>query len=120
MEVRRAENIKAYITKDGSEIREIFHPNNFPESRMSVAMASLNPGKSTVLHYHKSSDEIYFILSGSGLLEIEGEKREVSAGDYIYIKAGQKHKVENLGEEPLKIVCFSYPPYSHEDTVLLE
>lgn len=44
----------------------------------------------------------------------------VSAGDTILIDPGVAHKIENTGAEELKILCCSSPPYSHEDTELLE
>ena len=118
MEVRRARDVSGYVTKDGSEIREIFHPSSFSVERMSVAEATVHPGEETTLHYHKTSDEVYYILEGSGIIEVDGAKADIREGDCIYIKARQKHKVWNTGKQPLKILCICSPPYSHEDTIL--
>jgi len=120
MEIRNIKDIKSYITKDNSKIKEIFHPNNSPLKSMSLAEAVVLPGKTTNYHYHKQSDEIYFILQGTGILEIEGEKRKVRENDFILIRAGSRHRIKNIGETQLKILCFESPPYSHEDTVLVD
>jgi mannose-6-phosphate isomerase-like protein (cupin superfamily) len=120
MEVKNAKNIKAFITKDKSEIKEIFHPNNSKIKTISLAEATVYPGDTTEYHYHEKSDEIYFILQGTGILEIEGEKKKVRENDCILISSKNKHKIKNIGKVPLKILCLSIPPYSHEQTILAE
>jgi mannose-6-phosphate isomerase-like protein (cupin superfamily) len=120
IEVRNSKNIKPYITKDKSEIKEIFHPNNSEIKTMSLAEATVYPGDITEYHYHEKSDEIYFILQGTGTLEIEGEKKKVRENDCILISSKGKHRIKNIGKVPLKILCFSIPPYSHEQTILVE
>ncbi len=119
MEIRNIKDIKSYITKDNSKIKEIFHPNNSSLKSMSLAEAVVLPRKTTKYHYHKKSDEIYFILQGTGILEIEEERKKVRENDCILIRAGSRHRINNIGKIELKILCFLSPPYSHEDTVLV-
>ena len=45
---------------------------------------------------------------------------KVGAGDTVLIAAGKPNCIEALGAEPLTILCCCTPPYSHEDTELLE
>ena len=40
--------------------------------------------------------------------------------DTVVIATGVAHKLWNTGEEPLVLLCCCSPPYSHDDTVLLE
>jgi len=44
----------------------------------------------------------------------------VAAGDCVAIAPGTPHRLRNDGEVDLVVVCACSPPYSHEDTVLLE
>ena len=44
------EDVEPYVTKDGSLIRELMHPNVHGNSNLSVAEATILPGKATVLH----------------------------------------------------------------------
>jgi mannose-6-phosphate isomerase-like protein (cupin superfamily) len=118
VEIRNAKKVKPYITKDKSEIRELFPTDDSNVKTMSLAEATISPDETTEYHLHKKSDEIYFVLEGSGVFEIEGEKKKVEKNDCMFIKAGSKHKIKNIGMAPLKILCFCSPPYSHEDTVL--
>ena len=64
-------------------------------------------------------EEIYYVLRGRGLMTLEGERREVGPGDGILIPPGTRHKIRNIGQEPLVFLCCCAPPYSHEDTVLV-
>lgn len=43
-------DIEAFITKDGSVIRELMHPNVHGNANMSFAEAAVTPGKTTRLH----------------------------------------------------------------------
>ena len=57
-------NIKAYITRDGSEIRKLMHPDTHDIKHQSLAEATVKPGEKTLLHLHAKSEELYFILQG--------------------------------------------------------
>jgi mannose-6-phosphate isomerase-like protein (cupin superfamily) len=103
-----------FVTKDGSEIRSILDRTNAPVEKQSLAEATVQAGASTQRHYHKVSEEFYFILEGTGRMDIDGEKREVGPGDAILIPAGAWHTI--LAEERLRFLCCCAPPYAHEDT----
>ena len=68
MIVQQLENQKPFITKDGSVIRSILDRTNAPVAMQSLAEASLKPGQSTQRHYHKVSEEFYFLLEGTALM----------------------------------------------------
>jgi mannose-6-phosphate isomerase-like protein (cupin superfamily) len=72
MEIRKREEQEPFTTKDGSTIRSLLDLSNAPVKAQSLAEATLPPGASTERHYHKISEEFYYVLSGSGLMEIEG------------------------------------------------
>ena len=70
-----------FITKDGSEIRELLAHRNSVIRQQSLAEARLPVGASTQEHYHPRTEEIYYITHGSGEMRIEGEVRPVKVGD---------------------------------------
>jgi mannose-6-phosphate isomerase-like protein (cupin superfamily) len=111
MQVTSPAGVEAFTTKDGSTIRELHHT-----AAQSLAEATLEPGQATERHYHRASEEIYLMTAGSGVLEIDGETRRVTAGDAILIPPGAWHTLENDGTDPLKLMCCCAPPYSHDDT----
>lgn len=115
----RYQDIPPYITKDGSEIRELMHPSVHGNHSQSLAEAIVPPGKQTLLHCHHKSEEVYHITAGHGVMQLGEEKFEIRIGDTIAIPVGTPHAVENYGREPLKILCVCSPPYSHDDTDLV-
>lgn len=115
MRILDRNEIEAFITKDNSEIREYYHSEN-----ISLAEASLKPGQAAEYHLHQTSLEIYYILEGEGLMEIEEEEKRVTGDQAILIPPGNKHRITNTGDGQLRLLCFCYPPYSDEDTNLIE
>ena len=120
MEIVNRNEVKTFITKDGSEIREILAPRNSSLRNQSLAEARVSPGKNTLQHYHIKSEEIYYILQGTARIRVEGEEREVTEGDGIAIMPGQSHRIWNTGVEDLVFLCCCSPSYGDENTVLFE
>lgn len=118
MKSRYAE-IVAYVTKDGSAIRELMHPAVHGNRAQSLAEATVPPGARTALHRHRASEEIYCFTRGAGRMTLGGSEFAVAAGDTVCIPPGTPHRVHNTGAEPMTILCACAPPYSHEDTELL-
>lgn len=112
--------IAAFVTKDGSEIRELMHPATHAGSHQSLAEAIVAPGQTTALHRHVRSEELYHITAGRGLMTLGRERFEVGLGDTICIPPGTPHCIENTGAGPLRILCCCAPPYAHDDTELMQ
>lgn len=111
--------VSPYITRDGSEIRELLHPSQHAVRNQSLAEAVIPPGTATLLHRHKTSEEIYHVTQGNGLMTLGGETFAIAAGDSVAIAPGTSHRVENTGTGALHILCCCAPAYAHDDTELL-
>lgn len=111
--------IPAYITKDGSEIRELMHPAVHGNHCQSLAEALVPAGTTTRLHRHQRSEEIYHVLSGLGTMTLAGKRFALAPGDTVCIAPGAAHCVTATGIAPLRILCCCSPPYAHADTELL-
>ena len=114
MTIRALKEQEAFTTKDGSTIRSLLDLSNAPVEKQSLAEATLPKGTETERHYHKVSEEFYFLLEGRALMEIKGEQKEVGPGDAILIPAGEWHQIRAL--EDTRFLCCCAPPYAHEDT----
>lgn len=111
--------IEPYLTKDGSLIRELLHPDQHSVKNQSLAEATVPPGVTTHLHRHLRSEEIYHITAGCGVMQLGTAEFEVIAGDSVLIPPGTAHAIRNSGDDDLLILCCCAPPYRHEDTELL-
>ena len=105
-----------FTTKDGSTIRSILDAANAPVQHQSLAEARLPAGAATQRHYHKASEEFYFILEGSGRMTLGAETRDVGPGDAILIPPGEWHTITPATPAGLRFLCCCAPPYSHADT----
>lgn len=120
MEINKRNQIKPFVTKDSSIIRELMNFKNSSVKNLSLAVATLQPGKSTIEHYHEKSEEIYYILEGRGIVKVGEETSDVEKGDAILIPTGSYHKICNNGGEDLVFLCCCSPGYNNEDTKLIK
>ena len=120
MDVQNIDRVEAFITKDGSEIRELLAHRNSCIRNQTLAEARLPAGASTAAHHHVKTEEIYYVLEGRGLMRVGDETREVGPGDAVAIPPGAVHQITNAGTTALKFLCCCAPGYEHDDTVLAE
>lgn len=116
VEIRSYSAAEPFTTADGSVIRELLGLPTAPVRNQSLAEATLEPGQSTERHYHRESEELYYLLEGSGEMEIDGERARVGPGDAILIPPGAWHQIRADEASPLRFLCCCAPPYRHEDT----
>ena len=76
--------------------------------RLSVGLYVLDAGATDPQTPH-TEDEIYYIVSGAGTIEVAGEDRPVSAGSVIYVGAHVGHRFHSITEELSVIVVFAPP-----------
>ncbi|MEZ0274371.1 MAG: cupin domain-containing protein [Roseimicrobium sp.] len=81
----------------------------------SLAEATAPAGSATQRHYHKVSEEFYFILEGSGTMDLDEDLREVGIGDAILIPRNAWRQITALSSSSLRFLCCCAPPYAHED-----
>jgi mannose-6-phosphate isomerase-like protein (cupin superfamily) len=120
VEIVRREQREAFITADGSSIRELAGIPTGNAANQSLAEAVVPRGTSTVAHLHRRSEEIYLFTEGSGRMRLGDQERPVNAGDCVVIPPGSPHKLWADEDQQLVLLCCCAPPYSDADTVLLE
>ncbi|MFV0350490.1 MAG: cupin domain-containing protein [Halodesulfovibrio sp.] len=112
--------IPAYVTKDGSVIRELMHPAVHGNSNQSLAEAEVPEGTETFLHIHQHTEELYHVTAGEGRMTLGDAVFTVQAGDTVLIRPGVAHRIACTGNGPLRILCCCSPAYAHDDTFLLD
>lgn len=78
----------------------------FETSRLNVTHVHIHPGQTVPAHTHADEDQIYFVVSGSGFVVLDGVRTDVSAGSSVMIPLGTEHEITNTGSEPLDYVFF--------------
>jgi len=91
-------------------VRHYFKSDELRAKSRLCAHLTLPPGAGIGVHQHEKEDEVYIILSGSGLLDDGKTRTRVSAGDAVLTGNGESHAITNDGAQPLEIaaVIMSY------------
>lgn len=78
--------------------------SDVPDSAFKyVRDLTLYPGSSIGEHPHVGDDEIYFVISGTGIMVVDGEEQRLGPGSVVLTPSGSSHGLRNSGEEDLRI-----------------
>jgi mannose-6-phosphate isomerase-like protein (cupin superfamily) len=72
------------------------------------------------VHHHTEADNVYIVKRGEGTLTVEGKTYLIRENDVVYIPAGMKHALANLGSELFEIFEIYAPSGRHFDFVVDE
>lgn len=118
MFIRRLTDCTEFTAGDNCRLREILHPDKAAlELRYSLAHAVVAPGQTTWLHALRTS-EVYYLLSGEGVMKIDGEEARIGQGDTVYIPPHAKQQITNIGTADLLFLCIVDPAWRKEDEVV--
>jgi mannose-6-phosphate isomerase-like protein (cupin superfamily) len=121
MFIRSLKNCVEIIAGDNTKLRELFNPLKDKELnlRYSLAHAVVQPGDTTLAHKMKTS-EVYYILSGHGLMSINSEEKEIFENDTVYISPNAVQKIKNIGNKPLEFLCIVDPAWKMDDEEIIK
>ncbi len=88
-----------------AEIHHIIEGDELKEKGKLFSKIVLPKGASIGLHEHSEDFEVYYILKGKGLVREGEDAIEVRERDAVYTSDGQKHSIENIGEEDLEFMA---------------
>jgi mannose-6-phosphate isomerase-like protein (cupin superfamily) len=94
------------LRQEGDDIRRdvfmILHPEDSVSGKIESGITLLYPGCRTKGHSHNDREEVYFFLSGKGVMGVDGVDYEVEAGDTFYVKPGPFHTTKNPHDKPFE------------------
>ncbi|WP_242108259.1 cupin domain-containing protein [Luteimonas aquatica] len=93
----------------------------FDVRRLQAAEMVIAPGDSEggPDNRHRGADQWLYVVSGTGLAIVEGERQRLRAGSLLVIERGERHEIRNVGRTLLKTVNFYSPPaYRRDETAL--
>jgi oxalate decarboxylase/phosphoglucose isomerase-like protein (cupin superfamily) len=109
---------KRYVSPDDVEtqqfdwgtIKWLNTPDVTGTESFSAGVVQLHPGKGHARHNHPDSEELLYVVSGSGTQTVADDERSISAGEAVYIPAGVEHSTTNTEWEPLVLLAVYGPP----------
>jgi mannose-6-phosphate isomerase-like protein (cupin superfamily) len=85
-------------------------------TKHSLAHVQLPQGKSSPAHFHKVSEETYYVLRGKGRIVIDGKESMLAPGHACLIMPGEVHQIFNDEETMLEFLTVSAPAWTPDDT----
>jgi mannose-6-phosphate isomerase-like protein (cupin superfamily) len=89
-------------------------------TKHSVAYVTIAPRKSTLRHFHRQTEESYYLMAGEAFMEVGDESRPLKAGQLVLIPSMQPHKIYNTGSDDLVLLVACAPAWEASDVVWLE
>jgi mannose-6-phosphate isomerase-like protein (cupin superfamily) len=113
--IKELSNCEEFVAGDGAVLRELLHPQKGAlRIRYSLAHAKVIPGQTTRPHKLKTC-EVYYILKGEGMMNIDGASAEVYPGYAVYIPPDTRQYIKNIGSSDLEFLCIVDPAWRAED-----
>jgi len=109
---------KPFTARDGAKVYELDSAEDRERRGIGFAAGFLEPYKKAVKHYHEISDEIYYVVSGNGTIQLNEDKKNVQKGSLIYVPKKTLHGLSNSEDRNLEILCVSFPEYKEEDFLI--
>jgi quercetin dioxygenase-like cupin family protein len=114
----RLEDVEPIPLPGGSWSRMVLASGTLSDNEASLGYSVFTPGCVTAMVSHET-EEVAYVLSGSGELRLDGDPVPFSAGQGVHIPAGIWHAVANTGSEDVVMVfgfpSADYPPTQRRD-----
>lgn len=91
----------------------LISPQNSAAHGISMQISEIPAGSEQPLHSH-DPEQCYYIIKGQGLMFIEEEAKEVSAGSAIHIPPGKRHGIRNIGNGVLEYLTANSPAFDKD------
>ncbi|NBB78589.1 MAG: cupin domain-containing protein [Verrucomicrobia bacterium] len=117
MKIVTIRNCEEYVADDRAVAKEFLGPRGSALKNLSIAEITIPPGVTVKKHYHLKSEETYHIVSGSGIMHLDGEEAPIEPGQAVAIIPGQWHTIHNPNETELVMIVTCAPAWHPEDQV---
>jgi uncharacterized cupin superfamily protein len=74
-------------------------------SQLGINIMVLHPGEAMAMYHWEADQEDFLVVSGEGLLIIEGEERPLRTWDFVHCPIGAKHTILGAGDGPCVVVA---------------
>ena len=88
------------------------------EVNYKIKRIEVNPGQRLSYQYHKKRSEAWTIVSGSAIVTINGDEKQLNVGETVFIPQGAKHRVENNSKNKLEFIEVQTGSYFGEDDIV--
>jgi len=85
--------------------RTLLSADRTPTAQMTLGVTDVGPGQPNPFHPHRHAQaEIYYVLSGEGVVSIDGVEHALRAGSSVFIPGNVWHGARNTGRDTLRLL----------------
>ena len=74
-------------------------------TQVGVTLFVLDPGEPIGMYHWEADQEDFFVISGEGLLLVEGQERRLRAWDFVHCPPETKHIIVGAGDGPCVVLA---------------
>ena len=89
------------------------------QGMLGIRRLVINGEEMTSYCYHEEQADIIYLEEGTVTLRKDGEMEELEQGNAKIIRSGEKHQVQNIGDDVAKVLEISFP-YKPDDNQRVE
>jgi mannose-6-phosphate isomerase-like protein (cupin superfamily) len=93
----------------GALSKALVRPETAGSRLIDYRISCYQPMAHVELHTHKVQEQIYHVLDGEGMMEMDGKQQVVRKHDVIYIPPGVEHAICNTGLSDLTFIVATAP-----------
>jgi quercetin dioxygenase-like cupin family protein len=95
----------------GTVNRRLISPETVGSKHLEVLVGTIEKNQGALPHAHPGIEQVCYLLSGSAIVEVEGERGELEPGDCCFFPADKKHVFTVTSETPARLLVIYSPPY---------
>ncbi len=117
-QIIRANELTREVVRRNPALSKIQLFSNFAAGYLVGASVALHPcGEECGVHDHRGAVEVFFVMHGTGIIEVNGEPYNVEVGDCVIVPPGVLHNLRGTSEENFTVFCaFVVAPGHEADT----
>lgn len=95
----------------GTVNRRLISPETVGARHLEVLVGTIEKNQGALPHAHPGIEQVCYLLSGTAIVEVEGERGELEPGDCCFFPADKKHVFTVTSEAPARLLVIYSPPY---------
>ncbi len=96
----------------GTVNRRLIGPDTVGAKHIEVVLGVIERGQGALPHAHPGIEQVCYMLEGTAIAEVDGERCELGPGDACYFPADTMHVFTVTSEKPAKLLVVYSPPYN--------
>lgn len=112
----RPDEVPSYSPRNhtGTVNRRLIGADTVGARNVEVLRGTLQPGEGAMAHAHPGIEQVCYVLAGRATAEVDGQRRELTAGDCCFFPADVPHTFTAIGDTPAEILVIYSPPYGED------